>query len=91
MHFIAILDGKGGVWGVRIPDLPGCHGGGPTPEAAILDATSAAKEWLDHRLSRGLSVPKAHGIDEIRNDPDAEFDPGSEALVLIPAEVPETV
>ncbi len=34
-HYVGILDGSGTVWGVRVPDLPGCHGGGETPEAAI--------------------------------------------------------
>ena len=34
-QYVGILDGSGTVWGVRVPDLPGCHGGGETPEAAI--------------------------------------------------------
>lgn len=36
MLYYGILDGSGEVWGVRIPDLPGCHGGGAT----------AAAEWI---------------------------------------------
>jgi len=40
-YFVGILDGQDDVWGVRVPDLPGCHGGGPSPEAAIQDAVSA--------------------------------------------------
>ena len=27
--YIGIMDGDGDAWGVRIPDLPGCFGGGP--------------------------------------------------------------
>ena len=33
-QYIGILDGSGKTYGVRIPDLPGCYGGGATPEAA---------------------------------------------------------
>jgi predicted RNase H-like HicB family nuclease len=33
-HYFGILDGGDGVWGVRVPDLPGCHRGGHTASAA---------------------------------------------------------
>lgn len=46
MLYYGILDGLGDVWGVRILDLPGCHGGGATAEAAIADAITAAVEWI---------------------------------------------
>lgn len=46
MLYYGILDGSGEVWGVRIPDLPGCHGGGATAAAAIADALTAAAEWI---------------------------------------------
>lgn len=46
MFYYGILDGSGDVWGVRIPDLPGCHGGGETAEAAMADAMTAAAEWI---------------------------------------------
>jgi predicted RNase H-like HicB family nuclease len=33
VHYIGILDTDGQTWGVRVPDLPGCHGGGPSAGA----------------------------------------------------------
>lgn len=57
-NFYGILDGSGDVWGVRIPDLPGCHGGGATPEAARTDAISAAREWAEYQVSKGNPAPK---------------------------------
>lgn len=42
-YYVGILDGSGSVWGVRIPDVPGCHGGGNSAEAAIADAISALR------------------------------------------------
>ncbi len=85
MHFAAILDGQDDVWGVRIPDLPGCHGGGTTPDEAIVDATSAARKWIEHRRARGALIPMPRGLDDIRHDPSEAFDLATEALVLIPA------
>ena len=53
-QYIGILDGSGKTYGVRIPDLPGCYGGGATPEAAIADAMSAAREWIAQRETKGV-------------------------------------
>jgi predicted RNase H-like HicB family nuclease len=58
-HYVGILDGSGKTYGVRVPDLPGCYGAGPTPEAAIADAMSAAREWLSHRETKNEAVPPA--------------------------------
>jgi predicted RNase H-like HicB family nuclease len=48
-YYLGILDGAEDAWGVRIPDLPDCHGGGETAETAIADAISAAREWAEHQ------------------------------------------
>ncbi len=48
-QFYGIMDGSGDNRGVRIPDLPGCHGGGGTPGEALADAISAARERAEHR------------------------------------------
>jgi len=83
MRYVGILDGSGDVWGVRIPDLPGCHGGGATAEAAIDDAISAAREWAQEAASRGLALPEARQIAEIRRDEGIDIDAG-ECAVMIP-------
>ena len=61
-NYVGVLDGGGKTWGVRIPDLPGCYGGGASAEAALDDATSAAREWLAQQLSKGLDQPKARSL-----------------------------
>jgi predicted RNase H-like HicB family nuclease len=84
-YYVAILDGAGDVWGVRIPDLPGCYGGGATPETAITDATSAAREWAADAIPDGQQLPPPRRVQEVIADPRAEFDPASgESLVMIP-------
>jgi predicted RNase H-like HicB family nuclease len=87
-YYVAILDGAGDVWGVSIPDLPGCFGGGATPEEAIADATSAAREWAECQTSRGVAVRAPRTIQEVIADPGAEFNPAAgESLVMIPLEL----
>ncbi len=59
MTYIGILDGSGNVWGVRIPDIPGCVGAGATAEAAIADATKALRDVAEYKTREGykLSAP----------------------------------
>ena len=76
MFYYGILDGKDDVWGVRIPDLPGCHGGGSTPEAAMCDAISAASAWFS-----GDKAPEPSVMAKISTQVET-----GEALVILPVD-----
>lgn len=80
-YYVAILDGSTEAWGVRFPDFPGCYGGGPTPDAAIEDATSALRVFAGMMVADGEPIPKARTFEELR--PDERPDKG-ESLVMIP-------
>lgn len=82
-QYVGILDGAGKTYGVRIPDLAGCYGGGATPEAAIADATSAAREWLGHREIKGKAAPKARTMAQILKTETIDA-AQNEAAVMIP-------
>lgn len=73
--YVGLLDGSGDVWGVVIPDLPGIHGGGPTPEAAIVDAISAFREVVRIRAEDGddWTVPP-RTLAEVLADPEVMED-----------------
>jgi predicted RNase H-like HicB family nuclease len=79
--YIGILDGSGDVWGVRIPDIDGCVGGGPTPEAAIADVTQALRDVLEHKQSSGAPFPNTSSIKVILQK---EKPAKSESTVIIP-------
>ncbi len=83
MYYVGILDGNDGAWGVRIPDMPGCHGGGETVEAAIADATSAALEWIERRQSKGGGAPVARSLKRICDEEGVDASAG-ESAVMIP-------
>jgi predicted RNase H-like HicB family nuclease len=83
-NYVGILDGSDSVWGVRIPDLPGCHGGGPTPEAALADAISALREVAAHTIAEGMQIPEPRGMAEVIADKAAAYDPTRESVVLVP-------
>lgn len=82
---IGILDGSGSTWGVRIPDLPGCHGAGATPGDAVRDAASAAQDWIAHQTGKGLPIPLPRSADAIMADPDVEFRPDLGEIAVVVA------
>ena len=64
-HYVGILDGANNVWGVRLPDLPGCYGGGPSRKEAIADATSAMHEWAEARMAKQLPMPNPRAVSDL--------------------------
>jgi len=68
---------------VRIPDLPACFAQAATIDAAISDATLAAREWADDHTSDGFAMPQPRSAGDIRSDKAARFDPISETVVMI--------
>jgi predicted RNase H-like HicB family nuclease len=80
-YYVGVLDGGGEVWGVRIPDIPGCVGGGTTPEAAIADAAEALCDVLAHKREGGFPAPPPSTLSEIIAS--GEISQG-ESAVMIP-------
>ena len=80
-HYVGVLDGGGEVWGVRIPDIPGCVGGGETPEAAIADAAEALRDVAAHRRDGGFALPQPSSMTEIMAS--GEIGEG-ESAVMVP-------
>ncbi|MDG4885100.1 type II toxin-antitoxin system HicB family antitoxin [Mesorhizobium sp. WSM4884] len=82
-HYVGILDGAHDVWGIRVPDLPGCHGGGASPEEAIAEATSAVREWAETRLTKHASLPEARTVADLLRSGEIDSAAG-ESAVMIP-------
>ena len=81
VHFVGILDGADDIWGVRFPDVPGCVGGGASPEGAIEDATTALRDVMAYKRGEQFELPKPRTVAEILAS--GEIGPG-ETVVLIP-------
>jgi len=80
-HYVGILDGSGDVWGVRLPDVPGCVGAGATPEEAIADVTGALRDVVAYKKSGDFDIPKPRSLAEILASGEVE---SGESTVLIP-------
>ncbi len=76
VRYLALVDGERDVWGVRIPDFPGCFGGGKTPADAIADATRALREFAADLVADGEDIPAPRqDWDEIKADLEAQGEP----------------
>ncbi len=80
-YYVGVLDGGGDVWGVRIPDIPGCVGGGEMPEAAIADAAEALRDVAAHRREGGFALPQPMSLTEIMASGEIADD---ESAIMIP-------
>jgi predicted RNase H-like HicB family nuclease len=81
VNYVGVLDGSGEIWGVRLPDIPGCVGGGETPEAAIVDATAALRDIAAFRRRADRALPNPSAVAQILSR--GEVAEG-ESIVLIP-------
>lgn len=83
LRYVGIVDGGGDVWGVVIPDFPGCHGGGPSPAQAVEDATRALREFAADMIARGEDLPEATDLGDImEGQKSGAYDAG--ATVFVP-------
>lgn len=67
-YYIGVLDHTEGLWGVMLPDFPGCVGAGPSPEQAISDATAALRESAGHLRSAGHPLPEPTPLEAILSE-----------------------
>jgi predicted RNase H-like HicB family nuclease len=84
-YYVGILDGAKDAWGIRMPDVPGCHGGGATPEAAIADAISALREFASHQAAKGIALKYPRRVQAVIADKASGFDAAAgESIVMVP-------
>jgi len=84
-HYVGVLDGSDDVWGIRIPDLPGCHGGGESAEAAIADAILAARAWAGHRTAKAAAMPAPRTVGAIIAAGELDVQAGETAVMVVAA------
>lgn len=91
MFYVAIVDGEGDVWGARIPDFPGCFGGGATPEEAVADVTSALREMAERLVAKGKPLPEPRPMAEVFEEMQASREKAYPVLVPLLIESARTV
>lgn len=65
-QYFGVLDGYPGVYGVVVPDITGCCGGGATIDAAIEDAAGALDVIVKLMRAVGEAVPEPSSLDAMR-------------------------
>jgi predicted RNase H-like HicB family nuclease len=71
MNFpVAIHKNPDSIYGVSVPDLPGCISGGSTVDEALAGAREAIVLHLEGILEDGLDWPTPSDIETLRRHPD---------------------
>ncbi|WP_406854612.1 type II toxin-antitoxin system HicB family antitoxin [Alsobacter sp. KACC 23698] len=84
--FVGILDGRADVWGVRVPDAPGCYGGGATAEEAVASAVEALADLLQDDDYVRATPLNPTPIEALRERPDIKAGlAAGDVLVLLSA------
>ena len=66
-HYIALVDGAAGAYGVVFPDAPGCTAMGTTFEEALKNSVLALSDWVGND-----EPPVARSMEELRQDDDVQ-------------------
>lgn len=69
MRYTVLIDGEPPAYGVVFPDLPGCTAMGSTLDAALTEAASAARAWMQNAEAHGETVPGPRELSDLRSDP----------------------
>lgn len=78
------------VFGVVVPDLPGCFSAGDTLDEAMSGAEEAIALWIDATLDAGAAIPTPSSLNTTRLNP--EFGGWVFAIVAIdPALLDDTI
>ncbi|HZF44258.1 MAG TPA: type II toxin-antitoxin system HicB family antitoxin [Sphingomonadaceae bacterium] len=53
-----LSEDEGGGFFAEVPDLPGCHTDGETPQEALANLYDAFDEWIDSMERMGAPIPQ---------------------------------
>ena len=84
-HYVSLIDGKLGAFGIVVPDLPGCTSGGASVDEAVTHAIEAVRLWIEDARADGEAIPPPRQMDDLRRDPEiAQALAQDAAFALIP-------
>jgi predicted RNase H-like HicB family nuclease len=83
-HYIGLLDGEAGGFGIVFPDLPGCAAMGQSEAEAWSHAVEALADWIEE-VGGVARAPQPRALRDLRADPDVrEQLLGGSAFVSVP-------
>jgi predicted RNase H-like HicB family nuclease len=85
MRFVVLLHkDPGSVYGVTVPDLPGCVSAGETADEALAAAVEAIALHVEGLEAEGQPVPAPRTIEALLADPSLEEERAGATLATVP-------
>ncbi len=87
-HYIALVHGEPGAYGISFPDFPGCISAGATVEEAVSQGIEALHLHLEGMVEDGTSVPAPSTVEAIRANPEFAEEIDGAVVTLVPVVTP---
>jgi predicted RNase H-like HicB family nuclease len=69
-RYAVVVDGEPGVFGLWVPDMPGCTSMGETVDDVLQKAQEALRMWAEDAAADGEPLPAPRSFEEIAKDPE---------------------
>jgi predicted RNase H-like HicB family nuclease len=83
-RYVALIDGTAGVYGVTVPDPPGCTSSGSTTDEALRNAVEAVRLWAEDAIADREELPQPRSAETLCADPEVAEAIAEGAALAIP-------
>jgi predicted RNase H-like HicB family nuclease len=87
-HLIAIVHEEAGVYGISVPDLPGCIAAGDSLDEVLERGAAAATAYIDSLIEDSEPIPVLRTLDQLKADPSFRDDAEDGMIVGLPIDLP---
>ncbi len=79
-HYLALVE-HGKLFGLVVPDCPGCTAMADKFDEVVENGVEALREWMTDRVAAGEAPPVPRGVAELRADPSLAEDFAADPVV----------
>ncbi len=87
-HYVALVHGKPGAYGISFPDFPGCVSAGASVDLAIQRGTDALHFHMEGMVEDGEPIPAPSAVEDIRTNRELAGDLREAIITLVPVVTP---
>lgn len=87
-HYVALVHGKAGAYGISFPDFPGCVSAGDTVDHALRSGIEALHLHMEGMIEDDAAIPAPRTVDAIRADPHFSDDLRDAVVAMVPVVPP---
>jgi predicted RNase H-like HicB family nuclease len=87
-HYVALVHGAPGAYGISFPDFPGCISAGASVDAVVRLGIEALHYHMEGMVEDGAAIPAPSSVEDIRVNPEFSEDLRDAVVTLVPVVTP---